>query len=211
MTAPPPPVPVEVPTRKPPPVPPPGANTSSGSKSPLAVLGTRNGQIGAAVVIVIGFALYRRLKNGTGTDTASTAAAGAGVPAANTTNSDLFSELEPLLENLSGFQDTATIEQQLATLQKGLGAGQTTGTGTTTPPASTPPGKDQQHAVGKLGGSYNLYNYVLGLYPKATGNQIAQIVYNTINSPANAKYHSDLVAGNIRGGSLVTFVSSPVK
>lgn len=203
-----------------------GAPAGGGTAGLKRFAGTTQGKVTLAGGGVAVFALYKRRQaakaaggatGATGTDTAATSGAtSAGGYTANTTGSDAYNALEPLIENLSGFSGTEALQQQLAANQAALLAALNGGKGTTNPGTGTAapgsaPGPSQIHAVGKVGTMYNLYNYVLGLYPKATGAQIAQITYNTINDPANARYRNNLVAGFIPGGARITFDSSPVK
>jgi hypothetical protein len=212
--------PTQVPVGSAKPFPPGSKPAGPGQKSLKQFAGTTSGKLTIAGAGVAAFALYKRRQAAaasgasgvTGADTSQTAGAtSAGGYTADTSGSDAYNALEPLIENLSGFSGTQALEAQAAANQAALLAalnGKTSTTGGTTPAA---PGPSQIHAVGKVGQSYNLYNYILGLYPKATGTQITQIAYNTLNSPANAQYHADLVKGNIPGGARITFVSSPVK
>lgn len=215
--------PTEVPVR----FPPKGAPSSGPAKpagsgsSVSAFLKTRNGKLAAGGALVVGYALYRRMKTNAaaaaagGTDTSgSSSASGAGVPTGDTTATDLYSQLEPLIESSSGFTDAQTIEQQLAALQAGLAAGQTTGTGTsgtttggttTSPAPGTPLQPNQVHQVGQVGKSYKLMDLIKAYYPKDTSQQDAEIGYATIaNDPA-------LGSGTVPGGTKVTFWSQGIK
>lgn len=207
------------PARPFPPVARPGAPTAPAGKSKLSgLLATPKGQAGAAVALVAVYALYRRYKAGAADTSGTSTASGAAVPTADTSQTDLYSQLEPLIEQLSGFSGSQALaagqQAQTQALLDAINAGK----GTTTPPPITqgpnPPQKaalfpTETRAVGKVGLSVNLRNYVAQIYPKATKAQQDQIVFNTVNDPKNAKYH--LGTGTIPGGALVEFLSAPVK
>lgn len=214
--------PVRVPLERQPPAKPAAAGKPGGLGKLLA---TRNGKIAAAAGLVVIYALYRRYKsnaaaaaNAAGADTTNGAASsGAGVPTANTLPTDLYSQLEPLVENASGYSGTASILKQLQTLQDSLTKGQTTGSGTTGSKSATsgagtttatphgPLFPDQIHAVGVVGQRYDLMQQIARFYPTATAQQRKEIGFATIaNDPS-------LGTGVIPGGYRVRFYSHAVK
>lgn len=205
------PTPVPVGSAKPFPPGRPGA-PKPGGQSAKQFLSTPGGKLTAAGGAVALFALYKRRQSGAGaagTDTAQSAGATAGYTA-NTSGQDAYNALEPLIENLSGFSGTAAIQQQLDQNQAALLSAINAGKGTPPGGAVTakPPGANQLEQPVT---SRNLYNEIIGRYRGATGQQIAEIAYNTINAPQNARWHSQLSQGIIPAYSKITFVSAPVK
>ena len=177
-------------------------------------LATPGGKLTAAGGVVAAFALYRRHQAaGAGAGAANTSPQTAGSTAgytADTSGQDAYNALEPLIENLSGFSGTAAIQQQLDQNQAALLAAINAGKGT--PPAggvtAKPPGPNQ---IEQPVTARNLYNEIIGRYKGASGQQIAQIAYNTINAPENARWKPQLSQGIIPAYSKITFISAPVK
>lgn len=209
----------------------PGAPAGVPGRSKVsAFLSTPKGQLSAAGGAVVLYALYRRYKTsqaagagGVGTDTSSGTAStstGAGIPTADTTGTDLYSSLEPIIEQLSGFDGAQSLAAgqaaQTAALLAAINAGKgttttggtgTAGGGTTTPgtPAKAPPFPNQVHQVGQVGKSYKLADLIKSYYPKASSQQDAEILYATV---ANDR---SLGSGVVPGGKKVTFWSQAVK
>jgi hypothetical protein len=195
-----------------------GKPASSVSK----VLSTPRGQLGAAAVAVAAFALYRRLKANKGADpnaAASTAGTAAASPqgTADTSQTDLYNSLEPLIEQLAGYNlgpQLANLQTSVNDLSKTAGTSSssssttTSGASTTTAPsaAGVPAGWiTQLVAVGRVGSGTNIADEIKALRPGISAKDLTAAEYATIINPANRA----LGLGRspiIPGGDRVTFV-----
>lgn len=216
MTTPAGPRPVDVGRKFPPRAGAPAAGPELVHRNPLAVLGTRNGQLGAAVVGVVGIALWHRYR------TAKQAAQNPGIdpatgqpyatqynPGQGTSATDLYNALEPLAEHLSGYSDAATLAQiqaTLAAIQKGA-----------KPPVAPPPKPgpgpvpnpngyaNQLRTFGKAGQRLSLTDYLKQVFPGATTQQYRNAAFYAVLDPRNAKYKADLQKAVLPGGVGIYF------
>lgn len=138
---------------------------------------------------------------------------------ADTTSTDVYNALEPLLEQLSGFDGTSQLLGQgqsildaINKLPKPSTTGTTTGggsTGGTTGGTTDSRLLSQFHQVGKVGATTSLDAYIKKLYPAANSTQLNAVKYWTTIDPRNAQFRSQLQAGKIPGGAPIHFLAGP--
>lgn len=134
---------------------------------------------------------------------------------ADTTSTDIYNALEPLIERMSGFDGTSQLLGQgqsildaINKLPKPAGGGTTSGGGSTGgTPAHPAALGDQFHQVGKVGATTTFDAYVRQHYPTATPTQRNAIQFWTILDPRNARFRKDLEANKIPGGAPINFVT----
>lgn len=201
-----------------------GVGMAPGRGRLSAFLATRNGKLAAAGGAVAAFALYKRIRSSKdpGSSTAGDAAAGtagAGIQGGvDTSATDVYNALEPLIEHMSGYTDATNINKQLADLNTQLAAlknQKTTepapGGGTTLPGTTpTPTSKaftDQLHYVGKPGETVSLDAAVKKYFPGATPTQVKNIEYWSAkkDTPSNLWLW---ISGKVPGGFHATFLGS---
>lgn len=136
---------------------------------------------------------------------------------ADTTSTDVYNALEPLLEQLSGFDGTSQLLGQgqsildaINKLPKPSTTGTTTGGGSTGGGTSTDSRLlSQFHRVGTVGSTTSLDAYIRKLYPTASQTQLNAVKFWTVRDPRNAQFKTDLAAGKIPGGAPIRFLAGP--
>lgn len=174
--------------------------------SPLAFLKTRNGKIGAAGGGVVLLALYARAKKSSAAGTAADGTSGAAATAANpqgtadTSATDLYNTLEPLIEKASGFTDASSIEAQLAAQLAAINK-----LGGAATPATIKAIPAGYGLVGQVGKTYKITDYLKGRYPNATAAQLQSIFNTVVHDPQNKADSAAFSKGIILGGQKVYF------
>lgn len=182
---------------------------AAGKKGMAAFLKSRNGKIGAGVAAaVVVFALYKRHQAAAATGTAATTGTAgtptAGGTTADTTGSDLFNALEPIIENLSGFDAGAAINKsnadQTAALTQLFNGAQGTNTGT------TPAGGHTYAAKEVATGPQTVLSFFKKAFPTANNTELQKLLDTTRKDPRNATVLAQLTAGQFKSGSTKVYL-----